>query len=302
MMEDKNFKGHAALLVAYIIFGINTPISKVVLMYGTSTMALTFYRFAGAAILFWLASMFIKRERVSRRDIFLLFAASVFAIIINQTSFIIGLSKTSPIDASVIVTLVPVMTMIFAAFFLKEPITWKKVIGVFIGATGALLLIFNGNIANHDSSSIEGNLLCMLSCLAFAIYLAAFKKLISRYNAITSMKWMFLAATICCLPFCWRDISAVDYAAMPPDIYLRIIFIVAMATFVSYLLIPVGQKLMRPTVVSMYNYLQPLVSSFLAVILGMDTFGWIKSFAAFLIFLGVYVVTQSKSRANSMIQ
>jgi drug/metabolite transporter (DMT)-like permease len=209
MKEDKNFKGHAALLVAYIIFGLNTPVSKAVLMYGTSTMALTFYRFVGAAILFWLASMFIKKERVSCRDIILLFAASVFAIIINQMSFIIGLSKTSPIDASVITTLVPVMTMIFAAFFLKEPITWKKVIGVFIGAAGALLLIFNGNIVRHDTGSIEGNLLCMLSCLAFAIYLAAFKRLIIRYNAITSMKWMFLSATICSLPFCWRDISAV---------------------------------------------------------------------------------------------
>jgi drug/metabolite transporter (DMT)-like permease len=85
---------------------------------------------------------------------------------------------------------------------------------------------------------------------------------------------------------------------MPADIYLRIVYVVVFATFVAYLLIPVGQKLLRPTIVSMYNYLQPLVSSFVAVVLGMDTFGWIKSIAAILIFAGVYIVTQSKSRAQ----
>jgi drug/metabolite transporter (DMT)-like permease len=298
-MDDKNFKGHAALLVAYVIFGLNTPLSKTVLSHGeVSAMALTFYRFAGAAALFWLVSLFVNREHVGVRDIILLNIASLFAVYINQMSFIAGLSMTSPIDASVITTLVPIMTMIFAAFFLKEPITWKKVIGVLVGASGALVLIFNGNITTHNITSIEGNLLCMLSCLSFAIYLTAFKRLIIRYSAVTSMKWMFLSATICSIPFCWNDIVAVNYTTMPTEIYFRIVYVVVMATFISYILIPVGQKLLRPTIVSMYNYLQPLVSSFVAVILGMDSFGWIKSFAAILIFSGVYIVTQSKSRAQ----
>jgi drug/metabolite transporter (DMT)-like permease len=302
-MEDKNFKGHISLLVAYLVFGLNTPISKAILTAGNmSAMALTFYRFAGAAALFWLASLFVKREHVSLRDIILLNLASLFAIFTNQMSFVVGLSMTSPVDASVITTLVPVMTMLFASFFLKEPITWKKVIGVMVGTFGALLLIFNGNIVSHDTASMEGNLLCLLSCFAFAIYLTAFKRLIVRYSAITSMKWMFLSATVCSFPFCRRDISAIDYLSMPAGIYLRIAFVVVLATFVSYLLIPTGQKLLRPTIVSMYNYIQPLVSSFIAVILGMDVFGWVKTLAALLIFLGVYIVTQSKSLVQLRIE
>ncbi|MDR2383517.1 MAG: DMT family transporter [Prevotellaceae bacterium] len=298
-MDDENIKGHASLLVAYVIFGLNTPITKAIFTQGeTSAMALTFYRFAGSAALFWIASLFVKKEKVPVRDIVLLGIASLFAILVNQMSFIAGLSMTSPVDASVITTLVPIMTMILAAFFLKEPVTWKKVIGVLVGAFGALMLIFNGDIELHYSASVEGNLLCMLSCFAFAIYLTAFKKVIIRYSAVTSMKWMFLCATVYSFPFCWRDITEVNYLAIPADIYLRIVFVVVFATFISYLLIPVGQKLLRPTIVSMYNYLQPLVSSFVAVALGMDTFGWIKSIAAILIFLGVYIVTRSKSRAQ----
>ena len=290
-----------SLLVAYIIFGVNTPIAKAVLMHGeVSAFALTFYRLAGAAVLFWLASLFTKKEPVNRRDLFLLFLASMFGILINQMAFIVGLSRTSPIDASVITTISPIMTMLLAAFFLKEPITWKKALGVFIGAVGALLLILNGNTTERGGSSVVGNLLCILSGLAFVLYLTAFKTLILRYKPVTLMKWMFLFASLCCFPLCWGDVSRINYAEMPMDMYLRIIYVVAVATFVSYLLIPVGQKLLRPTIVSMYNYLQPLVSSLLAVILGMDTFGWVKGSAALLIFLGVYVVTKSKSYAQMM--
>ncbi|MDR1676082.1 MAG: DMT family transporter [Tannerella sp.] len=298
-MEDKNFKGHAALFTAYFIFGLNTPVSKAVLAEGgTSPLALTFFRFAGAAALFWLATLFVKKEQVCRRDLFLFFVASMFGILINQMSFIVGLSMASPIDASVITTTVPILTMILAAFFLREPITWKKAGGVLTGATGALLLIFNGNPVHSGSANRMGDWLCVLSCAAFALYLTAFKKLILRYSAITSMKWMFLYATIVSLPFCWHDVASVPYAALPPDRIIRIAYVVVLATFVSYLLIPTGQKSLRPTVVSMYNYLQPLVSSAVAVVAGMDVFGWSKGIASLLVFLGVYLVTQSKSRAQ----
>ncbi|MCL2651635.1 MAG: DMT family transporter [Candidatus Azobacteroides sp.] len=299
-MEDRNFKGHASLLVAYIIFGLNTPIAKNVLAHGEffSAMAVTFYRIGGAAVLFWILSSFVKKESVPPRDLLLLFLASFFCISINQMAFIVGLSLTSPIDASVIVTTSPIMTMILAAFFLKEPITWKKAIGVLIGASGALLLIFTRNIANPHHSNITGNILCLLSTLCFAIYLAAFKKTIVKYSPVTLMKWMFLFAAICILPFCWKDITTVNYVAIPTNIYLQLIYVVAFATFFAYLLIPIGQKFLRPTIVSMYNYIQPVVTSLVAVALGMDRFGWVKGSAAALVFLGVYIVTKSKSYAQ----
>ena len=297
-MEDKNLKGHASLLIAYIIFGLNTPVAKDTLAHGISANALTFYRIGGAAVLFWILSLFTKKERVSFRDLLILFGASLFGILINQFTFIVGLSLTSPINAAVITTTAPIMTMILAAFFLKEPITWTKAIGVLIGASGALLLIFTGNTAERQDASIVGNLLCLLSTLSFAIYLSAFKKIIGKYSPATLMKWMFLFAAGSSFPFCWKSIVAVDYFTVPADIYLRLFYIVGFATFFAYLLIPVGQKRLRPTIVSMYNYIQPIVSSLIAVALGMDQFGWVKGSATALVFLGVYVVTKSKSYAQ----
>ncbi|MDR2425204.1 MAG: DMT family transporter [Prevotellaceae bacterium] len=298
-MEDKNIKGHASLLVAYIIFGINTPVSKAIMDHGeVNAGALTFFRIGGAALLFWTISLFTKKENPPLRDLIMMFVASLFGILLNQAPFIVGLSLTSPINASVIVSVMPVITMILAAFFLKEPITWKKAIGVFVGASGALLLIFSGNMSNHRDGSLAGNLLCLLSTCAFAVYLSAFKKVIVKYSPITFMKWMFLFASTYCLPFYWNDITTVDYASIPDDIYLRILYVIVCATFVSYLLIPIGQKKLRPTIVSMYNYLQPITSSLVAVGLGMDRFGWLKGSATALVFIGVYIVTKSKSYAQ----
>jgi drug/metabolite transporter (DMT)-like permease len=299
-MQDRNFNGHASLFVAYVIFGLNTPVAKTVLEHEEicSAMALTFYRVGGATVLFWILSLFTKRESVPFRDLSLLFVASLLGITINQMAFIVGLLHTSPIDASVIVTTSPIITMILAAFFLKEPITWKKAIGVLIGASGALLLILTGSTTGRGQTTIGGSLLCLLSTLSFAIYLTGFKNTILKYSPVTLMKWMFLFSSVCCLPLCWKGTVAVNYTQIPVNIYLQIFYIVGLATFLAYLLIPIGQKLLRPTIVSMYNYIQPIVSSLVAVALGMDRFGWVKGSAAALVFLGVYIVTTSKSYAQ----
>lgn len=297
--DDKNLRGHAALLTANLIFGLNAPVAKTVLsLEAVSPYALNLFRMAGAAILFWIASLFVKWERVSPKDMLLLFFASLFSIQLNQTSFLIGLSMTSPIDASIVATMVPILTMIFAAIFLREPITWLKVLGVAVGAAGAVMLILSNTSITRGQGSMAGNLICLLGAASFAIYLSVFKRLISRYSSITLMRWMFLYAAVCAVPFCYRDVARIDYASLSWDIYARIVYVVAGATFLAYMLIPVGQKFLRPTVVGMYNYVQPFVASLAAVAMGLDVFGFTKGFAAALVFLGVYIVIKSKSRAQ----
>lgn len=296
---DRDLRGHGAMMFTNLIFGLNTPLAKTILGPGALTSnVLTLYRIVGATVLFWVASLFTRRERVTPKDLLLLFFASLFGIQINQVSFIAGLSMTSPIDASVIVTMGPILTMVLAALHLREPITWKKAGGVLIGASGALLLILSSRTDGQAERNMIGNLLCLLSSLSFAFYLTFFKRLIGRYSPVTLMKWMFLFAAICCTPFGYGEMRTVDYGALPADIILRTLYVVVAATFLAYLIIPFGQKRLRPTVVSMYNYVQPVISSLVAVILGLDVFGWVKTGAALLVFLGVYVVTTSKSRAQ----
>lgn len=297
-MTNLNKKhGHIALFVANVIFGINTPITRTIVPEVLDPFVMTFFRMMGAAILFWAISPFTKKEKVPPRDIMLFFFASLFAIVLNQTSFIYGLSKTSPIDASLVVTLLPIVTMLLSAIIIKEPITWLKAVGVLTGASGAIILVLNSN--NESSSgSMIGNLIVLGSVTSFALYLTLFKDLISRYSPLTAMKWMFLFAALLTFPMSFNLLTSTDISQFDTSVYLRIGYVVILATFLTYMLIPIGQKTIRPTTISMYNYLQPVMASILAILIGLDKFGPDKIISAALVFMGVYIVTQSKSKAD----
>ncbi|NDV84261.1 DMT family transporter [Bacteroides sp. 51] len=298
MSNDKSLKGHAAILAANVMWGLNAPIGKAVLN-EFSALSVTTFRMVGAAAAFWILSIFMPKEHVDHKDMLRLFFAALFGIVLNQGMFVFGLSLTSPIDASIVTTTSPIITMIVAAIYLKEPVTNKKIVGIFIGAMGALTLILsNQNVNSGGSNNILGDLFCLIAQFSFAIYLTVFKDLIGKYSPVTISKWLFIYASVCFIPFSYRDVTAIDFMAIPTDMLLQIGYVVLGATFLTYIFLMIGQRALRPTIVSMYNYVQPIVASIVAVIMGMDTFGIKKGIAIGLVFLGVYIVTQSKSKAQ----
>lgn len=289
--------GHIALFTANLIFGLNNPLTRTLIPDTFSPFTLTIFRMVGAAALFWLASLFVKKETIPPKDILKLFFAALFGIVLNQMLFLDGLSYTSPIDASLVITLLPIVTMILAAVIIKEPITWLKVIGVLVGACGALLLILNSSLSGRVGN-FKGDLIILGSTLSFAFYLTMFKELISKYSPVHTMKWMFLFASLISYPFCHSSLINTNFAMFDYTVYLRIFYVVFFATFLAYILIPIGQKTLRPTTLSMYNYMQPIVASLVTILIGMDHLTYQTVLSAILVFAGVYIVTQSKSKAQ----
>ncbi len=301
-MEKISLKGHISMLAANSIWGLMSPVAKIVMLGGVvSPLVVTDLRIFGAMVMFWIVSLFGKPEHVSPKDLARLFVASLLAIVFNQGSFIFGVSLTSPGDASIITTSMPLWAMVLAAVFLKEPITGKKVMGIAAGACGALLLIIGSSqqsAVSGGGNHILGDILVLMAQLSYALYLVLFKNFVTRYSLITIMKWMFTYAFICLLPFSYDDLIATNWLALDIDSILALCYIVMFATFLSYLLIVVGQKSLRPTVAGMYNYVQPVVACIVAIALGLDSFNVVKGIAVVLIFAGVYLVTMSKSRAE----
>ena len=300
MTKTNNAKAHIYLLLAACMWGLMSPIGKAAMDAGITGLILANMRMLGGAICFWITSIFVKSEDVPPRDLLMMFFASMLGIVCNQGCFTFGLSLTSPVDASIITTTMPIFTLILAALFLKEPITPLKLGGLFMGSIGALLLILSSSNSNGKAGNIWGDLLCMTSQISFACYLTIFKKLITKYSVFTLMKWMFTYAAIAFIPFSYNDVVATNFASFSIDVWFEVGFVVVFATYVAYICMISGQKALRPTVVSMYNYVQPVVGSSVAIWLGMSDFGWLKAFAALLIFAGVYAVTQSKSRAQML--
>ncbi|MDR3296981.1 MAG: DMT family transporter [Prevotellaceae bacterium] len=289
---------HLCMGVANIIFGINVPVSKSILANHLDGVSLSFLRMAFAAAAFWLLSLFVPREKVRPRDMALLLVAGLFGVAVNQFLFVQGLSYTSPTDAVMVITITPVLVMCLAAAVLREPITGVKVVGVLLGAGGALMIILHGGSASFGGEHMRGNLMCFFSSLSYAIYLIISKPIMARYSATTVMRWMFLFSAVAMLPISLRHVQDVSWQAIPMSGYAEIFFTLCGATFLTYLCIGYALRSLRPTTLSTYNYVQPLVASMAAVAMGLDSIGWYKLGAAALIFAGVYLVTKSRARAK----
>ncbi len=297
-MERNKLGGHLAAAGAYAIFGFNIVFNKDIANSGAvAPMVLFTLRAVGATALFWLLSLFLPREKVAGKDLLRMVLASFLGLFVPQLSFLFAIGLSTSIDCAVLGSLTPIYTMCFAFLFLGEPITLKKAGGVAVSLAGVLLLIFNSVHAPGavDRTQPLGVVLLLVNGMSFAAYLGAFRPLISRYGVVTFMKWMFLFSMLLSLPFSWSGLLQTDYAAFTPKVGLEIGYVIFFATFVAYFLIPVGQKHLRPTLVSMYSYLQPMIAAALSIAIGMDRFTWQKAVAAVLVFGGVFLVSRSRA-------
>jgi drug/metabolite transporter (DMT)-like permease len=290
--------GHAAVFGAYLIFAVNIIVCKDLSNSGIiSPLGLFCFRAVGATLLFWIASLFLPSQKVETKDLVSIFIASMLGIFLTQLTFLKAITITTPLDASLINSVTPIFTMFIAAIVLKEPITLKKAGGVALSFAGIIMLIINtvsikGGVTNTQPLGI---VLILLNSLCFAFYLGVFRPLISKYSAVTFMKWMFLFSTIVAVPLDIKELTTLNYSLIPADYRWKLAFVVVFSTFIAYFLIPVGQKILRPTVVSMYSYTQPIVASAASIWIGMDILNWQKIIAAISVFAGLYLVNKSRA-------
>ena len=288
---------HLCMLCAGTCWGLMAPIGKDAMLNGIDGIDLVSFRVLGGALLFWLTSLFTKKEHVPVKDILLLGCAGLFALVFNQCSYTIGLNLTSPSNSSIMTTSMPIFAMVLSFFILKEPITWQKAGGVLLGCAGAVIIITTSATAgNAKVGNIWGDLLCMSAQLSFALYLSLFKPLVQKYSLFTVNKWMFTWATLIIWPFTLGHVSSIDFVYVPISTWWETGFVVFFGTYISYICMMVGQQTLRPTVVSVYNYMQPLVSVSVSVAVGLAVFKTSQALAAILVFSGVWFVVKSKSK------
>ena len=288
---------HLCMLCAGTCWGLMAPIGKDAMLNGIDGIDLVSFRVLGGALLFWLTSLFTKKEHVPVKDILLLGCAGLFALVFNQCSYTIGLNLTSPSNSSIMTTSMPIFAMVLSFFILKEPITWQKAGGVLLGCAGAVIIITTSATAgNAKVGNIWGDLLCMSAQLSFALYLSLFKPLVQKYSLFMVNKWMFTWATLIIWPFTLCHVSSIDFVSVPISTWWETGFVVFFGTYISYICMMVGQQTLRPTVVSVYNYMQPLVSVSVSVASGLAVFKTSQALAAILVFSGVWFVVKSKSK------
>lgn len=292
-MDRSKWSGHAAIISANVIFGLGVPVTKALLTDWVSPMGYMASRCVGAALIFWIISLFTRREHVERKDLVVIMLSGLLGFVISQTLTAWALKFTTPVYFSLVAALTPVAVMLLAAIFLKENVTLVKLVGVALAIAGGVLMLYKSwATGGNGSDDLLGIGLAVLSVLTWAIYLIVTRKVSAKYSPVTQMKWTFLISAIIVLPVALAEpsqplfSSAANWTGVA-----EMLFIVVFATVLGYFLIPYAMKWLRATTVSIYTNLQPVVASLVAIVVGQDILTWDKPVAAVLVLLGAYFVT-----------
>ena len=288
---NRIFLSHIALIIVNLIYALNYTIAKDVMPEYIQPSGFILLRVIGGSILFFLTYFFFVKERVKKKDFFRLMLCGLFGVAINQLFFFEGLNLTTPINAAIIMTISPVLVIIISAIIIKEKITVRKIIGIFLGLIGACILILNSGDISFENDFFTGNILVLINATSYAVYLVLVKTLMKRYNPITVMFYVFIFGLIFVLPFGIDEIQKIDLTTFNEEIYLKIGFVVICTTFIVYMFNAFALKSLNPSVVSVYIYLQPLLASLIAIALNSDSLSLVKILSAIFIFSAVFLVS-----------
>jgi len=281
---------------ASLIYGVSFTVAKDVMPLYIKPYGFILLRVVGATLLFWLISLSVPKEKITANDFVRIFFAALFGVVINMLFFFKGLSLTTPINGSVIMTTTPILVLLLSFVILRDKITVKKIMGILIGMIGALLLVLYGPKAVSNAPDIKlGNFLIFVNAASYGFYLIVVKPLLKKYHPFHLVKWIYLMGLLMVIPFGFSEVLQVNWQLMPVVIFYKIGFIVFFTTFLTYLFNLLALKTLKATTLSVFLYLQPLIASIYAIIMGSDHLTSLKLIAATLVFTGVYLVSSRKT-------
>ena len=294
---EKKWIAHIFLFGAALIYGANYSIAKIVLDGDyISPMGLVLFRVITAATIFIiLHSVFIK-EKIERQDYSKLFIVSLFGVVINQSFFIIGLKHTVPINAALLLTVVPILVFVFSSILLKEKVNTKKIAGITLGFVGVLIIILNKGEITLSYETLKGDFLVFLNSVSYALYLVKVKPLLNKYHPVTVTKWIFLFGLIFIFPMGIDGALNANWAQFTPNVFIAFAYVLIFTTVLAYLFNIIALKRVNPSVVGVYVYLQPILATVVALLVGKDSLNTIKIIAGILIFTGVYLVSYNPNK------
>ena len=287
-------QGHFAVLLANVIFGLGVPVSKLLLDEWVTPMCYIVTRSIGAAVIFWAIQCFLPREKVERKDLWVIIVGGVLGFAVSQTLTAWALYYTSPVYFAILASLTPVAVLLLALVLMMERLTWAKLVGVLAAIGGALLLVLPGSEIKMGSNDSLGIVLAVLAVLTWAVYVVITRKVSVKYSAVTQMKWMFLVSAIVTLPIMMHEDAAQKLysAAWAWSGVWEMAFIVVCATVLGYFMIPWALRRISATTMSVYTNLQPVVAMTVAIMLGQGEFSWVLVASCALVLAGGWLVTK----------
>ena len=302
-MMVERVKGHAAALLSACLFGLMSPMCKLIMQGGNMDgITLALLRVSGSALIFWIISLFVKNQKIRREDWPSLIAMSLCGIALNQFLYIGGVQYTVPTNASVTSTAIPVFTLLMAALFMGQHICFKRAVGIALACGGAVTMVLSSAGADEGQGAVIGDLMCLGSQVFAACYFVFFSQLISRYGVLTLMKWLFTISALVTWPLFSSHLTTVEWGVITQEEWMSLGYVVVIGTFVCYLVLNYAQGLLPAPVVASYNYIQPIVATTFTVVWGIGALTMQGVIAACLILVGVWMVSLTGTPKRALVR
>lgn len=301
-MKNKKLEANMSMAVSKIFSGLNMNALKYLLPLWLSPLTGVTLRCTFAAVAFTVIGWFMSEEKATLKAKVHLFLLGALGLYGFMFLYLIGLSKTTPVSSSIFTSLQPIWVFMIMIFFYKEKVTGKKVVGISIGLVGALVCILTQKSDDLASNAFLGNMLCLFSSVVYAIYLVLSQRVLKNVGAMTMLQYTFIGAAVSS----WIVTAFTGFEAPVFDLpfhwepFLILMFVLVFPTTISYLLIPVGLKYLKTTVVAIYGYLILIVATITSLIVGQDRFSWTQTFAVLFICVGVYLVEVAESKDKTV--
>lgn len=297
-MKNKKLEANISMAVSKIFGGLNMNALKYLLPLWLSPLTGAALRCTFAAVAFWIIGLFMPSEKSTTKEKVFLLLLGALGLYGFMFLYLIGLSKTTPVSSSIFTSLQPIWVFVIMIVFYKEKLSGKKIVGMSIGLVGALVCILTQKSDDLASDAFMGNMFCLFSSVAYAIYLVLSQRILTNVGAMTMLRYTFTGAAITGLivtafvgfeapvfatPFHWQP-------------FLILMFVLIFPTTISYMLVPIGLKYLKTTVVAIYGYLILIVATITSLAIGQDRFSWPQTFAILFICVGVYLVEVAESK------
>ncbi len=293
MIKSGQSYAHLALLAVSVIYGVNYIVARGVMVNGfVHPNAFILLRVLVTFILFLL----IHRQHsvFSKKEHFRLVVCGLTGVAINQLFFFNGLKLSGPIQASLIMVTTPVLVYILSLLFFGSRFQLHKVFGIGLGLTGAALIIYQKNNIEVFENAFLGNIMIFVNALSYAFYLVLVKPLMSKHPPVQVLKWVFFYGLIFVFPVSIKPALNVQLEHFDKSLIIGIAYVVFVTTYVAYRLNGFALSRVKPTVVSIYLYLQPLVAATVSISLGIESMTLTKTVAALFILSSIIFVSIEK--------
>lgn len=296
-------KGNIAMTISKTFSGLNENALRYLLPIWMSAYSGVVLRLVFGCASFWVTGMFTRRSAVATtvRQKFRMFALGAICVFGYMFFLLEGLTYTTPISSSIFISMQPIWVFTICVIFLHERITGRKIAGILLGLSGALVIILTQKSSDVASDPFRGNMFCLFSSVLYSLYLVFEKQMLARTDMVTVTKWTFfggMCSSLVMICFTGWDAPVLNQHLFSTPM-LVLLFVLIFPTTVSYFLIAIGLRNLSATVVALYGYLILVVAALVSYVLGQDHFDWWQMLAVVFIVFSVYFVEISESRENA---